>query len=639
MRRALASIDLTAAPASATPSGSVAAQPAPAQGAQSPIYRRTFVGREAELKQLQGAFDSTLSGSGALVMVVGEPGIGKTTLTEHLGTYVSLRGGRTLVGYCYEEGSLALPYLPFVEAMRTYALDRDREQLTRELGSGAADVARIVSEIQARVAVELPPAGNPEEERFRLFQAVTTFLRNAAQVQALCLVLEDLHDADKATLEMLVHLARHVSGARLLIVGTYRDVQVDRTHPLSSALADLRRLASFNRLALRGLGPGDVHRMLSDIAGQDVPRALADAVHRQTEGNPLFIQEVFRNAAEEGLLRREGGQWVAINADSLIAQIPEGLRDVIGKRISRLSESCNRLLSMAAVIGRDFAVDVLQAVASVSEDELLTALEEAMRVSVLEEQPQAREVRYRFTHAFFRQTLYEEMIAPRRLRLHRQVAQALEAHYATRLEEHAAELADHFSHSSNEDDLQKAVRYSELAAQRAAFVYAHSEAVRLLEQALQVQEVLDPNDAAKRCDLLIALMRSLLSAGEPQRVTETVAPEAFELAERLGDAGRAAAVCSRAIWGITYHNFLAVPVTAPEFRLWIERIDRYAAPETAERAFADLMRAGIHLSLGEMEPCCQLRRQAFKLARRVGDPEILALAGACFIVDEAPPHL
>jgi hypothetical protein len=293
--QALESVDVRSAPpVAATPS-----EEATAGG----IYLRTFVGREAELKQLHAAFDGALSGQGALVMVVGEPGIGKTTVTEQLLTYVAMRGGRALVGHCYEEGSLALPYLPFVEAMRSYALVREKDQLQAELGTGAGEVARIVSEVRDRVAVELPPAGNPEEERFRLFQAVTAFLRNAATAQALCIVLEDLQDGDKGTMDLLVHLARNLAGTRLLLVGTYRDVEVDRKHPLSAALADLRRIESFTRIPLRGLSVDEVHRMLSNLAGHDTPLVLAEGIYRQTEGNPLFIQEVARYIAEAGLIR------------------------------------------------------------------------------------------------------------------------------------------------------------------------------------------------------------------------------------------------------------------------------------------------------------------------------------------------
>ena len=181
--------------------GKVAKEPSREAPVENPLYRRVFVGREAELKQLQAAFDSALSGQGTLMMVMGEPGIGKTEVCHQLATYVTLRGGRTLVGHCYEEGSLSLPYLAFVEALRSYVLTREVKDLQEELGTGAADVARIVSEIRQRLKVKpRPSGGDPEEARYRLLQAVTGFLSNAASVQPLLVVLEDLHDADRGTL-------------------------------------------------------------------------------------------------------------------------------------------------------------------------------------------------------------------------------------------------------------------------------------------------------------------------------------------------------------------------------------------------------------------------------------------------------
>jgi hypothetical protein len=285
--------------------GKISQAPAPEAPtlAENPLYRRVFVGRDAELKQLQSAFNSAVSGQGALMMVVGEPGIGKTALCEQMSTYVTLRGGRTLVGHCYEEGSLSLPYLAFVEALRSYALSREVKELREELGTGAADVARIVSEIRQRLKVKPRPDGDPEEARYRLMQAVTDFLSNAATVQPLMVVLEDLHDADRGTLDMLTHVSRYLAGTRLLILGTYRDVEVDRSHPLSAALAELRRASTFGRVLLRGLNADEVRRMLESITREEIPWGLAEAVHRQTEGNPLFVQEVVRYLAEEGLGR------------------------------------------------------------------------------------------------------------------------------------------------------------------------------------------------------------------------------------------------------------------------------------------------------------------------------------------------
>ncbi|MEW6186347.1 MAG: protein kinase, partial [Thermodesulfobacteriota bacterium] len=242
--------------------------------AENPLYRRVFVGREPELRQLQSAFDAAASGQGSLTMVVGEPGIGKTALTEQLATYAALRGGQALVGHCYEEGSLSLPYLAFIEAMRFYVANRDVTELKKELGQGAPDVARIVSEVRERLSIQPVPKENPEEEKYRLMQAVTELLGNAAVNKPLVIVLEDLHDADRGTLEMLGHVARNLGNKRLLLLGTYRDIEVDRTHPLSSSLADLRRLPNFNRVLLRGLNADEVRRMLASIAGQEVPWGL-----------------------------------------------------------------------------------------------------------------------------------------------------------------------------------------------------------------------------------------------------------------------------------------------------------------------------------------------------------------------------
>jgi hypothetical protein len=561
----------------------------------SPMYQRTFVGREAELKALQGAFDQALSGQGSLVAVVGEPGIGKTALCEQIATYVAIRGGRTLVGHCYEEGSLSLPYLPFIEALRTYVLARDPDGLKQDLGSGAGEVARIVSEVRDRVTVEVkPPSTDPDEDRWRLYQALAAFLKNASTVQPLLLILEDLHWADRGTLDLLVFLARQLSGARLLVVGNYRDVEVDRAHPLSGVLAELRRGAAFLRVPLRGLTPDEVHRMLGAIAGQDVSWSLAEAVHRQTEGNPLFVQEVLRYLAEEGLVQREEGHWQRTGA--LEDHIPEGLRDVIGKRLSRLSEAANQVLTTASVIGREFRLDVLERVANLSEEAVIAALEEATARAVVEQRSVPGTVGFRFTHAFFRQTLYEEIFIPRRIRLHQQVGQALEGVYGRRLDEHAAELAEHFSQSTEPSDLGKALRYSELAAQRAMQVFAYAEAVRHLEQALRTQEVLDPDDRLKRCDLLLRQAEAMLPLEDPGRIASTVAEEAFALAEAIADSQRAARAAVLACEALLRWHAGASGIASSGFGEWAARADRHAREGAAERIYAH-----IYFGLAQME--------------------------------------
>jgi tetratricopeptide (TPR) repeat protein/tRNA A-37 threonylcarbamoyl transferase component Bud32 len=598
--------------------------------ADSPLYRRIFVGREAELRQLQSCFDAATSGQGSLMMVVGEPGIGKTTLCEQLATYVGLRGGRVLVGHCYEEGSLSLPYLAFVEALRTYAQTRDVNRLRKELGPGAPDVGRIVSEVRERLRIQPRPKGDPEEERYRLLQAVSDFLGSVAAAQPLLVVLEDLQSADRGTLEMLEHVAHNLGDKRLLLVGTYRDIEVDRTHPLSTALAELRRLRVFGRVLLRGLNADEVRRMLSGIAGQDVPWRLAEAVHRQTEGNPLFVQEVVRYLAEEGIIEREQGKWQARSDTPLEMRIPDGLRDVIGKRLSGLSESCNKVISVAAVIGRDFQVRVLQKVAGIDDDELFGALEEARKAAVIEERTgTGGKINYRFAHAFFRQTLYEETIAPRRIRLHQQVARALEDIYKDRLEQHAAELAEHFSYSSDRADLEKAVSYGEMAARSASDVYSHGEAVRLLEQALKVQDVVDPEDKTRRCDLLLALGWARFYNHEYRHILDDEAPVALALAEKMGDTGHASKACLLASFTLEGIGS-GVAFGTDEAAKWTEALDRYAPPDTIERVWADRALASKKES-GDIAGAWPLFRQSMLLARKLGDASAFVNCGGDYL--------
>jgi eukaryotic-like serine/threonine-protein kinase len=603
--------------------------------AGNPLYHRVFVGREQELKQLQSAFDGAMSGQGSLMMVMGEPGIGKTALVEQLATYVTLRGGRTLVGHCYEEGSLSLPYLAFVEAMRSYVLSRELKDLQSELGTGAADVARIVSEIRERLKIKLRPQKDPEEERYRLMQAVTTFLTNAACLQPLLVVLEDLHDADKGTLDMLIHVSRHLSAARLLVVGTYRDIEVDRAHPLSAALAELRRVSSYGRVILRGLNADEVKRMLESITRESIPWGIAEVVHRQTEGNPLFVQEVVRFLSEEGLITQKDGRWRPVKDTPLEMNIPEGLKDVIGKRLSLLTRECNQLLSTASVIGREFMLETLKAVAGMNEEAFVTALKQAVQLSVLEERSQLGVVRYRFTHAFFRQTLYEEMIAPQRLKLHQQVARALETQFAKRLEEHAAELAEHFSHSTDAADLKKAIEYGELAAKRAIEVYAYGEAVRLLDQAIKVQKVLDPDDKVKQCDLLLALGSALFNVPDTRRIINTEAPAAFALAESIGEASRAAVACILLLMANRAERGLTV---TPEINQWIERLDRYATPDTPERAWADAWLGVAKFLKGDNFEGGRFLTKGLDLARRLGNQEGLRTAIAPFLMYRSAPQ-
>jgi predicted ATPase len=262
---------------------------------------------------------------------------------------------------------------------------------------------------------------------------------------------------------------------------------------------------------------------------------FAELVWRQTDGNPLFVRETLRFVIEEGLVEPRNGVLRRVGEEALAGRIPEGLRDVVGKRLSRLSANTNRLLSVASVVGREFQVDVLTLVLDEPEDTFADALDEASAAGIIEERSVVgASITYRFCHAFFRRTLYDEIVAPRRIRYHQQVARALEDVYRRRPGEHAGELAEHYAFSSDPQDLARAVHYAELAAKAAADVFAYREAAYQLERALVAQDLADPDDRAKQCDLLLAMGEALWPAGETERVITAIAPQTLSLAEGAG---------------------------------------------------------------------------------------------------------
>ncbi len=574
-----------------------------------------FVGREHEMDELRAGLEDALSGRGRLLMLVGEPGIGKTRTAEELMTYAQLRKAQVLWGRCYE-GEGAPAYWPWVQAIRSYVHDRDPKALLSEMGSGAADIGQIVSEVRERLpGLPPPPTLEPEQARFRLFDGITTFLKNASKSEALVLVLDDLHWADKPSLLLLQFLARELRGARLLVIGTYRDIELGRQHPLAQALGELGREQLTQRIVLRGLSEHDVGRFIEITAGRKPPETLVAAVYKETEGNPFFVNEVVRLLVSDGRLVHPE------TVKSWSVDIPQGVREVISRRLDRLSDECNRVLTTASVIGREFSLELLERVSELSSDRLIDVLEEAMAARVIAEVPRAVG-RYIFAHALIRETLYGELTTTRRVRSHRQIGEALEQLYGANPEPHLAELAYHFSEAMQGGDVERAIGYAVRAGDRAAALMAHEQAVHHYEMGLQALE-LHARGQQGRSALLLKLSDALWRAGEYDRA-KAIAKEAADLARSLGAAEELARAALA--YGGRLLAFAAVQPDETLIGLCEEALVRLGNSDHTLRASL-LARLAEEITLAApYERRAALCGEAVAMARRLGDPVVLAHA-------------
>lgn len=320
------------------------------------LHRRRLRWPAEELGELRASLDESLAGRGKLAMLVGEPGIGKTRTAQELTSYAVTRGAHVLWGRCHDQPGMP-PFWPWLQAIRPYVRHQQPDRLRSEMGPGVADIAEIVPELLERFPeIQPPPTVEPDQARFRLFDSLATFLKAASQSQPLVIVLDNLHWADKPSLLLLEFLGQEIEESNLLIVGTYRDIDLSRQHPLSEALGELARQTSFHRFVLGGLSLEDVGSFLQSDAGIEISDGLTDIIHSHTEGNPLFVTEVVRMLQQEGNLPLQGTPEPA----ELNIKMPQGVREVIGRRLNRLSDGCNEVLTIASVIGREFEARFLE---------------------------------------------------------------------------------------------------------------------------------------------------------------------------------------------------------------------------------------------------------------------------------------
>jgi len=567
-----------------------------------------FVGREREMALLDEALEDALASHGRVVLVAGEPGIGKSRLIDELAGRAQARGAFVLVGRSWEAGG-APAYWPWVQALRAYARETDREALGAQLGAGRAELAQLLPELGTLFpGLPEPSAQQSEGARFRLFDAASSFLRCASRARPLVLVLDDLHVADEPSLLMLRFVVREIADSRLLVVGAFRDVDPTLHDPLTSTLAELVREPPTVQIALAGLSATDIAEYV-ERATEAVPAlGLVPAIHAETEGNPLFVVEVVRLLDGEGRIS---------DADARL-HIPPGVRAVIGARLRRLSEPCRDVLVRAAVLGREFGLDVLAQLAGLSRRALLDALDEAMTERVVADVPGSIG-RLRFGHALIRDTLYDELTSARKLQLHQRAGEAIEAVHSASLDLHLAELARQFFVAAPLGLTPKAIDYARRAGERAASQLAYEEAVRLYEMALELAD-----QPTTRCELLLAVGEAHARAGDTPAAKEAFR-EAAELAEGrgLGEhlARAALGYGGRLIWESSRDDAELMPL--------LERALTAIGDEASPLRVRLLARlAGGPLRDASVPPQHKrtLSTQALDLARRLDDPATLAYA-------------
>lgn len=577
-----------------------------------------FVGRIDERAVLDTAWKRSAAGQQSVVLVAGEPGVGKTRLARELGQSVSEQGGVVLVGRCDEEGGA--PYQPFAEALRHFIDHCPHTEMASRLGPYAGDLHRLAPDLPERIpGLPEPLRADEDSERLRLFDAVAGWLAAAGDGATTLLVLDDLHWADKPTLLTLRHLLRGGESRRLCILGTYRDTDLDRHHPLSEMLADLRRERAVRRVDLRGLTADEVKAFIEGAAGHELEaqaEALALALHAETEGNPFFLEETLAHLIETGTIYQDdAGRWTS---DVTVIEdfgIPEGVREVVGRRLSRLSDDCNRILGRAAVLGPEFDVGAVRAMA---DDDVVDALEEAERASLIAETEGLRPG-YGFTHALVRQTLVEELSLARRQQYHVAAAEALESTGGS-----PAAVALHYRQAGAAADLQKAVGASLVAADEARQRLAWEDASDHWEAALELLDVRG-GDPAEQAALMSVLGDAMYATGRDWERGIDQLERAVTIYDELGDDYSAAKLRSRIA-----RNLSTFPERTDHIRA--EHHLDIARPTLEERGDSPAL---AYFEAGYSTMCTfEMRhheglaaaRRARAIGERLGDPAIVANA-------------
>ena len=588
------------------------------------LVRGRLVGRAGELEQLREHWRQAAEGRGHLVLLSGEPGIGKTRLAQEIIDHARQAGAALMRGGCYEYEAMT-PYLPFIEAFRQFVRDAGADRLRTLLGTTATEIAKLAPEVEAKLgALPANATLSPNEERLRLFDNVARFLQAVAAGRGLLLFIDDLHWADQGTLSMLQYLMRNLRGDRVLILGAYREIELDRAHPLARALVDWNRDRLAWRIALARLSHEHTSTLLATLFSQDtVSPAFAAALYRETEGNPFFVEEVVKSLIERGEIYRSDGEWNRNEARELT--LPQSVKEAIGHRLDRLSDGAADALRTAAALGKVFSFRDLAAVVAASEDDLLDALDEAQRAQLiragLSHARAGGSDSFVFTPDKIREVLYEEQNPIRRRRLHQRIGEVLERLHAAGgdANEQAQDLAHHFTQAG---DLVRSLAYLQLAAARAERLFAYDEAVSYLEQAREAADALQrPADIAAIDERI----------GDVHVARGTIQP-AIEHYERALDA--TASASARAALKVKVGT-ACTPIGDPHGLVRLEEALAELDPATqpAARALATALVGRYHHYAARHVQAIEFLQRARELAEPLADASVLGnvyafLAGA-----------
>ncbi len=576
-----------------------------------------LVGRQAEMGRLEAWREGGRDlNSERVLLLAGDPGVGKTRLLAETAVRAFASGSIVLAGRAPEE--TLVPYQPFLEALGHYVFRAPLEELRLVAREYGAELGRLIPELRRRVP-ELPPPdpGDPETDRYRLFEAVAGLLAEISAAVPVLIVLDDLQWADRPTLLLLRHLARSPHNTRVSIMGAYRDVD-EWSEGFDAALAGLRRERLMVQLDVGGLPEHEAMELVRLRVGGTPSLAFVQALYRETEGNPFFIEEIVRHLTDAGVRSQDAGA-----GDLERVGLPEDVRDVIGRRLDRLAPGSIEWLRVAAVIGRDFDLALLERVLGFDEDRFLAALEDALDAGLVAEAP-GDPGRYSFAHALIRETLYEGMSSARRARVHRRVGVALESGPTPPDESLIGALALHFTRAADPEDAERAIRYGLRAGEQATAMLANEEAAAHYARALEVLDRSDPEALRRRCDLLLELGEAQVRSGERPLAWATWR-EAAALAAELGDKGSLV----RAAIGASRRYVQPPGVVDEELIALLEQAAAMSADErtvTRVRLLARLCGA-LYFS-DRRDRMAWLSAQATEIAAELDDPQATALAAA-----------